>query len=60
MELRFGHGPAFDVREAPAALLRPLHRSLPRSFLVEDGTVVLTSPGLPPQAGQGEEKNSGD
>lgn len=39
--------PAFEVREAPASLLRPLHRRLPRSFLVEDGTVVETRSGLP-------------
>jgi Methylamine utilisation protein MauE len=43
-------GPAFEVREAPAALLRPLYRSLPRSFLVEDGTVRATYSGMPPLA----------
>ncbi|HVS02550.1 MAG TPA: MauE/DoxX family redox-associated membrane protein [Thermoanaerobaculia bacterium] len=43
-------GPAFPVREAPAELLRPLYRELPRSFLVEEGEVVVTSRGLPPQA----------
>lgn len=41
-------GPAFDVREAPEALLRPLRRRLPRSFEVVDGVVVATQPGLPP------------
>lgn len=41
-------GPSFEIRQAPASLLRPLYRSLPRSFLVEDGTVVETYPGLPP------------
>jgi uncharacterized membrane protein YphA (DoxX/SURF4 family) len=42
-------GPAFELREVPPALLRPLYRRLPRSFLVEDGTVVETYDGLPPQ-----------
>jgi uncharacterized membrane protein YphA (DoxX/SURF4 family) len=42
--------PAFDVREAPEAMLRPLHRQLPRSFLVEDGVVMETWSGLPPEA----------
>ena len=33
-------GPAFQVREAPAALLKPLYRRLPRAFVVRDGRVV--------------------
>jgi hypothetical protein len=41
-------GPAFEVREAPVPLLRPLYRRLPRSFGVEDGRVTRTHPGLPP------------
>lgn len=41
-------GPAFEVREAPPALLRPLYRTLPRSFLVRDGEVAETWSGLPP------------
>lgn len=41
-------GPAFEVREAPPALLRPLYRTLPRSFLVRDGEVEETWSGLPP------------
>ena len=41
-------GPAFAVREAPPALLRPLYRRLPRSFLVRDGAVAATWSGLPP------------
>lgn len=41
-------GPAFQVREAPPALLRPLYRRLPRSFLVRDGEVAATWSGLPP------------
>ncbi len=45
---RFSRGPSFELREAPAALLRPLYRTLPRSFLVKDGRVVETYGGLPP------------
>jgi uncharacterized membrane protein YphA (DoxX/SURF4 family) len=41
-------GPSFKVVEAPAALLRPLYRRLPRAFVVEDGRVVRTYAGLPP------------
>jgi len=41
-------GPAWKVVEAPAALLRPLYRRLPRSFVVQDGRVVRTYAGLPP------------
>lgn len=40
-------GPLFEVREVPLPLLRPLYRTLPRSFLVEDGTVARTWAGLP-------------
>lgn len=40
-------GPLFEVREVPLPLLRPLYRTLPRSFLVEDGRVVRTWAGLP-------------
>ncbi len=39
--------PAFAVQEAPYAMLRPLHRRLPRSFLVEDGEVTRTVSDLP-------------
>ena len=45
---RFSSGPAFELREAPSPLLRPLYRTLPRSFLVRDGRVVETFRGLPP------------
>ncbi len=47
---RFSEGPSFELREAPGALLRPLYRTLPRSFLVRDGKVVETYSGLPPLA----------
>ena len=40
-------GPSFPVHEAPPGLLRPLYRTLPRSFLSEDGRVLRTVPGLP-------------
>ncbi len=45
---KFTYGPAFETREAPPALLRPLYRTLPRSFLVHDGKVIETYRGLPP------------
>lgn len=41
-------GPTFKIVEAPAELLRPLYRRLPRSFAVQDGRVTATFPGLPP------------
>jgi len=40
-------GPLFEIREVPTALLRPLYRTLPRSFLVVDGVVVDTWAGMP-------------
>jgi len=40
--------PTFEVREVPVALLRPLFRRLPRSFVIEDGRVTHTFDGLPP------------
>jgi len=45
---RFSQGPIFQLVEAPAALLRPLYRSLPRAFRVRDGEVTETWAGLPP------------
>ncbi|MEO8502608.1 MAG: MauE/DoxX family redox-associated membrane protein [Acidobacteriota bacterium] len=42
------NGPAFEIREVPQALLRPLYRKLPRAFLVESGRVTRTWSGLPP------------
>lgn len=47
-QFQFGVGPAFDMRETPAPLLRPLYRTLPRSFTVRDGKVLQTWSGLPP------------
>ena len=40
-------GASFQVQEAPPALVRPLYRRLPRSFLVVDGIVKQTY-GEPP------------
>lgn len=40
-------GPAFEVRSAPRRMLRRLHRSLPRSALIDGGRVVATWTGLP-------------
>jgi len=45
------HGPAFDVREVPLALIRPLYRTTPRSFRLEDGIVTHTFAGLPAVSG---------
>jgi uncharacterized membrane protein YphA (DoxX/SURF4 family) len=42
---------ATEIRLAPATLLRPLYRALPRSFRVRDGQVVETISGLPPLGG---------
>jgi hypothetical protein len=50
-EFFWRHGPAFEIREAPPALLRPLYRRLPRAFLSEDGAVTETYRGLPPLPG---------
>ncbi len=47
---RFGRGPAFEPHQAPASLLVPLYRTLPRSFEVKDGRVTATYSGLPPLA----------
>ena len=46
---RWMSGPAYHlVGEVPKPLLASLHRTLPRSFEVLDGTVVTTSSGWPP------------
>jgi uncharacterized membrane protein YphA (DoxX/SURF4 family) len=42
--------PSFPIVETPGALLKPLYRRLPRSFVVQDGRVTRTYPGLPPLA----------
>jgi hypothetical protein len=47
--------PIFQIYEAPRALLRPLYRKLPRSFLVSDGEVTQTFSGLPPFQELGQE-----
>ena len=38
---------ATEIRLAPTTLIRPLYRTLPRSFRVRDGEVVETTSGLP-------------
>lgn len=47
-ELYWTVGPAFELHDAPRAMLRPLYRTLPRSFRVEEGRVTATWTGLPP------------
>jgi len=46
----FEQQPSFPVIEGFAAVLRPLYRRLPRSFLVRDGRVTQTWQGWPPLA----------
>ncbi len=41
-------GPTFEIRTAPARLLRPLYRRTPRAAFLEDGRVMRTYDGLPP------------
>jgi len=43
-------GPAFQIRQTPPELLRPLYRRLPRAFTVKDGRVSQTFAGMPPLA----------
>lgn len=50
MSFTWEAAPAFEVREVPFAALKPLYRTLPRSFLVEDGVVVKTWTGVPDDA----------
>jgi len=57
---RFTHGPIFELREAPEALIRPLYRRLPRSFEVEDGRVTATWVGLPPLESQASETQASE
>jgi uncharacterized membrane protein YphA (DoxX/SURF4 family) len=52
-------GPAFEIREAPAPLLRSLYRRLPRSFLVSEGVVVETYAGLPPLSSSAGDRTPG-
>lgn len=40
-------GPAFEVREVPLPLIRPLYRTTPRSFRLQNGMVSETVTGLP-------------
>ncbi len=47
MAFMWSAGPAFEVRSAPAAMLRTLYRTLPRSALVDGGRVVETWSGFP-------------
>lgn len=53
-------GPAFEIHEAPPALLRPLYRRLPRSFRIEAGEVVETFAGFPPAIAPRESTTSDD
>jgi uncharacterized membrane protein YphA (DoxX/SURF4 family) len=46
-EFKIRKGASFHLQSAPAILLRPLYRRLPRSFLVENGRVVRTWAEIP-------------
>ncbi len=48
MEFTWTAAPAFDVRSAPFMILKPLYRTLPRAFLVQDGVVVKVWNSIPP------------
>lgn len=47
-QFRFQRGPTFQIREAPAGLLKTMYRQMPRSFLVENGKVLETWRDYPP------------
>ena len=47
-QFQFSHGAAFEVLETPEPMMTPLYRTLPRSFLMEDGKVLETWSGMPP------------
>ena len=57
-ELFWAVAPAFELHDVPRAILRPLYRSLPRSFRVEDGVVTATWSGLPPGLAAGAAGNT--
>ncbi len=42
--------PAFEILPCPPGVIRPLYRTLPRTFQARDGTVVRTWQGWPPLA----------
>lgn len=46
-EFHWTAAPAFEVRDAPQAMLKPFYRRLPRSFLVRDGEVIEVWEGFP-------------
>lgn len=50
MAFLWAAGPAFPVRSLAPTMLRSLYRTLPRSALVDDGRVVATWSGFPPDA----------
>lgn len=50
-EFQLRRGATFPLQSAPAILLRPLYRRLPRAFLVEDGRILRTWAEIPTLAG---------
>lgn len=53
-QFRFRHPAPFEIRETPEPILKPLYRTLPRSFRVDGGTVTETWSGVPPLDDLGE------
>lgn len=49
-EFQWTAAPGFEVRTAPYSLLKPLYRTLPRSFLARDGVVIRTWTRIPEDA----------
>lgn len=47
MEFMFTAAPAFEVRGVPYGMMKPLFRSLPRAFVVNDGEVEKVWNGVP-------------
>jgi uncharacterized membrane protein YphA (DoxX/SURF4 family) len=46
-EFQWTAAPAFEVRDAPQSMLKPFYRRLPRTFLVDRGTIVKVWEGIP-------------
>lgn len=49
-EFQWTAAPGFEVRSGPYAAIKPLYRTLPRTFLVKDGKVLKTWTRIPEDA----------
>ncbi|MDF1701011.1 MAG: hypothetical protein P1V36_07625 [Planctomycetota bacterium] len=54
------HQPVFQLLPCPVGVVRPLYRTLPRTFVTQDGTVRRTIQDWPPLAEFAEESGSED